>query len=683
MYSTRPAVIFWLSLALVGAATWWVYAKGLHGNFLFDDFANLPALGSFGPVTHWATFFRYITSGAADPTGRPLTLLTFLIDGHDWPTAAYPFKRTSLVLHLINGALLAQLLVQLTRRALTISDRSGQRRVRLVALTAASLWMIHPLFVSTVLYVVQREAMLPATFVLAGLLLWLRGRSLFLRGRLVAGIAAVAGGLGACSVLGILSKANGALLPMYAVLIEYFLLQRQPPGQSLAAPDDPVGTALYRRTFQLFGWLPAAGVIFYLIYAGIAGSLHGIDRPWTTGQRLLTEPRVLFDYLTLLWTPRPFTPGVFNDQIIPSVSLWFPATTWLSILGLSGLLALGWGLRRRHPVITFTIFFYFAGQLIESSSLPLELYYEHRNYIPAMFRFWPLSMWLWDVVKSPLPRLKLLKILLAGVIFLGLAAMTRASADLWGNSQEQALLWATLNPASARAQANAANQEMEHGYAVAADRRLESVLPLHPFDPQITLNILSAHCQMDGIKMDDVDLAKNTMAHLDQGEQVVFHWIGDAIDLAATHACAGLAFDDISSMLDAAEQNPKLNRVAGYQQDIYHLRGQLALAQNQTINASIWFKKAIAIKPSPQIAFEQAALFGSAGYPAAGLEQLDIYGRYKKIDSSATFGMPWIHEWVLYHLDYWNIELMRLRTTLQDDLKQSRAPKIKSDAEQR
>jgi len=69
MYSTRPAVIFWLSLALVGAATWWVYAKGLHGNFLFDDFANLPALGSFGPITQWSTFFRYITSGTADPTG--------------------------------------------------------------------------------------------------------------------------------------------------------------------------------------------------------------------------------------------------------------------------------------------------------------------------------------------------------------------------------------------------------------------------------------------------------------------------------------------------------------------------------------------------------------------------------------------------------------------------------------
>ena len=62
--------------ALVGAlilfACVWAYLPGLHGGFLFDDYANLPLLGSGGPVTQWETFWRYITSGRADPTGRPV-----------------------------------------------------------------------------------------------------------------------------------------------------------------------------------------------------------------------------------------------------------------------------------------------------------------------------------------------------------------------------------------------------------------------------------------------------------------------------------------------------------------------------------------------------------------------------------------------------------------------------------
>jgi hypothetical protein len=79
------ASLFILSLALVLATTWLVYAPGLSGDFLFDDFGNLPAIGASGPVDHWPTFWRYITSGTADPTGRPLTLLSFLLYARNWP----------------------------------------------------------------------------------------------------------------------------------------------------------------------------------------------------------------------------------------------------------------------------------------------------------------------------------------------------------------------------------------------------------------------------------------------------------------------------------------------------------------------------------------------------------------------------------------------------------------------
>ena len=87
-----------------------------------------------------------------------------------------------------------------------------------------ALWLLHPLLVSTTLYIVQREAMLPATCVLAGLLIWLHGRERLAAGHIASGLLWSVLGLGGFTLLGVLTKANGALLPLYALLIEIIVL---------------------------------------------------------------------------------------------------------------------------------------------------------------------------------------------------------------------------------------------------------------------------------------------------------------------------------------------------------------------------------------------------------------------------------------------------------------------------
>src|SRR5262249_24083952 len=158
-------------------------------------------------------------SGSADPTGRPLALLSFLIDARNWPADPYPFKRTSVLLHLVNGLLLYALLARLGHSVTT--DHAQRRRA---AVLGMSLWLLHPLFVSTTLYVVQREAMLPATFILLGLLGYAKGNDLASHGRRSgAWLAAVS--ILACTLLGVLSKANGALLPLLAWVVDSTLLR--------------------------------------------------------------------------------------------------------------------------------------------------------------------------------------------------------------------------------------------------------------------------------------------------------------------------------------------------------------------------------------------------------------------------------------------------------------------------
>ncbi|MGB6143287.1 MAG: tetratricopeptide repeat protein [Rhodanobacter sp.] len=669
-------------LLLLMAAAWLTYAPGLHGTFLFDDFSNLPELGATGPVDTWLTFSRYITSGTADPTGRPLTLLTFLLDARDWPADPFPFKRTNLILHLLNGALLALLLRQLGRSAFKSTDK---RRIDLAAVIGAGMWLLHPLFVSTTLYIVQREAMLPATFTLLGLLAWRHGRAGIVRGDIWRGLAWIAVGLGGCTVLGVLSKANGILLPALALVVEYILLRsREDP----TTPMEQHRQRIYRRSMWLFGWLPTAIVAGYLLHQGWNGITRGISsvRPWTLGQRLLTEPRVLLDYLDLLWLPRPFTPGLFNDHIQASTSWWSPATTLPAILAVFGLIIGAWLLRRRWPALAVAALFYFVGQSLESSTVALELYFEHRNYLPAMLMFWPLALWLCDVrLRVPVTghsaavsaaawlTASRAKLALAVLTLLGLALMTHARASLWGNSHDQALLWARLNPESPRAQANAAQVEMTAGQPERAVLRLLPALAKAPDQVQLAINLFSAQCMLGYV--DETTLAASRQAlrtTRDPGALLV-SWFDRAMAQVAQPPCPQLSYATLDGLLQAALTNPYLASNPGRQQDIHYLLGHLALLQGNADTALTEFNRALDSQVRIAAALKQAAMLGASGHPRQGLAHLDHLAAEPEHSHRSRFGMPRVHAWVLERQQYWPKELVHLRATLRDDAQQPHA----------
>lgn len=642
-----------LGLLIVLLLTGWTYSPGLHGGFLFDDFANLPALGAQGPVDNWSVFWRYITSGTADPTGRPLTLLTFLFDAHDWPADPYSFKRTNLILHLFNGMLLYALLAWLGRLL-----GHDARRSRTAAVLGAALWLLHPLLVSTTLYIVQREAMLPATCTMAGLLLWLHGRNLLIQGKTATGLSLSVLGLCGFTALGVLAKANGALLPLFALLIEAIVLATRHPVPSGKARQ------AHRLTLLVFGVIPSIAMLGYLLWVGLHGVLASGPagfRSWSIGQRLLTEPRVLLDYLQLLWLPRPFSSGLFNDQYVASTSWLQPATTLPAMLTVLGLIGLAWWQRRRHPALALAILFYFAGQLLESTSIALELYFEHRNYLPAMLMFWPLGLWLADARK-----LRLLKYALMLVLPLGLAWMTHARAELWGNVHSQALLWAKINPDSARAQTNAAQIEMQAGQPRAAIQRLEKLLTQQPSQVQLAFNLIGARCMIGGITAADLAAAQLAMQGTPNTGTLFTNWFERTLPVVMSGGCPGLTAQGMQKLIDTGLANPKLS-AAGPQQDLTYLRGKIALAQGQPDRALADFTRALDLQVRPGMALEAAATLGRASHPSQGLQLLDHYEAVKGNTMKPSFGMPWLHAWVLERQHYWPHELDHLRHQLTLD----------------
>lgn len=631
-----------------------VYVPGLHGGFLFDDYINLPSLGAQGPIDNWAAFWRYISSGTADPTGRPLTLLTFLLDARDWPADPYSFKRTSLVLHLINGVLLYTLLCRLGSILHGKADEMTHRSARI----AASLWLLHPLFVSTTLYIVQREAMLPATCVLAGLLVWLHGRELIAFGHRWRGAVVSTSGIAGFTLLGALAKANGALLPLFVLLIEYAVLRERGPIHK------PSAHSLYRAILFVFACLPAAAIVGYLFWIGIRGMAEGDvpSRPWTYAQRLLTEPRVLMDYLGLLWIPGGESSGLFNDHYVPSTSLLHPATTILSMLALAGLAAIGWKCRCRMPTLSLAIGFFFIGHLVESTSIPLELYFEHRNYLPAMLLFWPLGEWLAD--HRTFAGLKTVATWAA--LFL-VSMLTFSRAELWGNELTQALVWAKINPDSPRAQANAAQAEMQAGRPDLAVERLQGWLTIRPNDLQISFNLLGAQCMRGAVPAQALKAAREAILTTPSAGALLAHWLDRMLPVATSGHCKNLAASDLLDLIDAGLGNPKLADPAS-KQDLTYLRGRIQLAQNQPDAALADFEQAIDWVARPGVALEGAALLGSAGYPGHGRRLLDHYTSVAKDAPKPGLGMPLLHEYILRRQNYWPRELDHIRRQLDADI---------------
>ncbi len=437
-----------LYVATLLALTWLVYTPGFSGGFLFDDFSSLSQLGSYGAIDNPESLWLYLLGNSSGPTGRPVSMLSFLLDAQDWPANPEPFKRTNVLIHLLTGLMLFLLVRQLTQ-ALNHPASTATS----AALLAAAMWLLHPFWVSTTLYAVQRMAQLSTLFVLSGLWLYTRTRLKYppiLSTNVLTGTTIAIGLMG---LLAVLSKENGALLPLLVITLEITVLKvyDQTKGQS--------GSRGFRLWRLLLLGLPTLLLIGYLAmqFRLLLEGNPGI-RNFTPTERFLTQGRILWDYLFHIVLPRPYTGGLFNDDIMVSTNLFQP---WHTIIAWSAwLTVMVWALvnRTKRPTIALAILFFLAGHLLESSFIQLELYFEHRNYLPAALFGFPFALW-W--VTHPFKGR--IRYLAPVGLLLALALLTGMRADLWGKPFQQALSWAQLNHKSPRAQVYLAEQWSKTG----------------------------------------------------------------------------------------------------------------------------------------------------------------------------------------------------------------------------
>ena len=354
-----------------------VYWPGLSGGFALDDYTNVVNNAAIAiKELSWDSLSHAMFSFQAGPAMRPLSMLTFALNAYfTGPEGAFAFKATNLAIHLANAGLVLLLLSQLLG-ALGGPQRPEQtdRRNGWLAFVAAAVWLLHPLNVMPVLYVVQRETELSSLFVLLGLNLYIGARRRQLAG--APGALAIWIGVPLLTLVAVLCKESGALLPVYAGAIECFIF-------GFRRRDGALDRSM-TIFFSLFLLLPGCLGLAWVVFGHGSGLLNYSGRDYSLGERLLTESRVVWLYIRWTLWPDPRSLGLYHDDIAISHGLLQPASTLLALLGIGGLIATSLVLRRRLPLVAFGIAWFLGGQLMESTIFPLELAYEHRCYLPDL-----------------------------------------------------------------------------------------------------------------------------------------------------------------------------------------------------------------------------------------------------------------------------------------------------------
>lgn len=443
-----------LLLALVAAA----YSNSLNAVWTFDDYPNI----LHNPRVHVSRLTPEALAAAAlappvpdeedrRTLSRPLSYLSFALNWYFDRDSAAGFRLVNIALHLINASLLFGIVVRLLRAPKFGGRFSGREAP--IAFLAAALWALNPLQTQAVVYIVQRMASLAAMFYLGTIGCFILGRESREPARRVG-----FWGLGLlCFLAGVASKENAILAPGALIFLEFGFYRDSRRLRVRRCFWGVVG----------IGLLLAAAAVAWIAHRGeLEAVFHYGSRLFSPTERVLTQARVVLFYLGQLAWPSPGRLSLIHDVEL-SRSLWDPWSTLPAVIAVGAMVF--WGLRQllRRPIIGFAVTFFFFNHTVESSLFGLELVFEHRNYLPSLFLFFPVAVALVEIGGRLRRRQAPLGWAVAAAALLwigGLGIGTYARNAVW---QDAKTLWedaAAKAPASMRPLHNLAFEYYErHG----------------------------------------------------------------------------------------------------------------------------------------------------------------------------------------------------------------------------
>jgi tetratricopeptide (TPR) repeat protein len=352
-----------------------IYANSFHGQWIFDDDPNILV----NENVHLKNLdINSLKQGLYNPNGsldRPLAYLSFGINYYFGGTDVFGYHLVNFIIHYLTAIFLF-LFIFKTLNLPRLRDTYATSAYS-IALLSTIFWAISPMQVTAVTYIVQRMASMAGLFYLMAMYFYLFGRTSTGRGRQIGFFT----GALLCALLSFATKENAAMLPICVFLYDLLLIQ----GVSKASIKKNIVIASAPLIFL--------ALLFFLRldFSAIVQGYEG--RPFTLTERLLTQPRIIFFYISQLLYPLESRLMLIHEVPV-STGLFNPVTTILSIFGIAGAMLFAVARSAKYPLLAFCILFFFINHAIEGSFIALELIYEHRNYIPSFFFFVPIAVFI-------------------------------------------------------------------------------------------------------------------------------------------------------------------------------------------------------------------------------------------------------------------------------------------------
>lgn len=364
---------------------------------------------------------------------RPVPCLTFALNWFWGNDNVFGYHLVNILIHICTAFILFLFILNLFNTPNLLHYK--KELVFFVAAISTSYWALNPIQTQAVTYIVQRMAQMVALFYILAMYFYLKGRLSLSCSKQTMWFA----GCFLSFLLALGSKENAAMLPATLLLMEIIFFQN---------------LSNRKRRKKLFF---ISGIIMLMIFlfgtvAFMKGNPLGFmesynHRTFSLTERILAQPRIVLFYISQIFYPLPSRLSIAHDVVLSS-SLLTPWTTIPSILTILFLICFGVLKIKKMPILSFSLLFFFLNHLIESSFIPLELVFEHRNYLPSFFLFLPFALWIHYLINTHGSKNKIIYILtmvLIPSVLLFFSASTyirnrawQTSLSLWADAAQKA-----------------------------------------------------------------------------------------------------------------------------------------------------------------------------------------------------------------------------------------------------
>lgn len=508
--SALSKLLFFFAGFLIIAAGLVVYHRTLRYPFVYDDFRFVVSNEGIRTLRPFSKFFLNPAVQASSPElarqiYRPLNTMSYALTYRFFGLDPRPYHALNVMFHILNGLLIFFFTLKILpesslhfqpagkrKKGANLIARAGEPDIKsVIAATAAGLlFVLHPVQTESAAWISQRSGILSQFFFLVGLILYLRFRESILHGTALWIKVLLFIAVNIFYFLSLLCKESAAVFPLIILAFEWFW-----------AAKGEMGGGENSRKKQLF-ILPVCAlclaVIFMTIRRIVLGQVAQTDY-WAGSfySTCLTMVKGFAYYIKLLFLPFPLSidyPFAFSRSVFDPLVL-------LSARVIALVLCIGLLCRKKYPLVTFAVAWFFISLAPVSNIIPIYTIINERFLYLPIVGFALLFAHLANKIRS-----KSSVILFVSAVIMPLGILSYSRAGDWSDEYSLFLSAVKAFPESGHSNFGLGNIYFSREEYTDAARCYKAAMSAFPGDLEIKAKLAEAYA-FSGQYADAVELS--------------------------------------------------------------------------------------------------------------------------------------------------------------------------------